>query len=140
MFNGIAAFFLFVAVPVCSLVGLLGLSELFFFFFQQIKQRLPLELILLLCQALAKMLDIQAGDPLIHSSHKQPQRLPCSSVHPHITAKLPASNPAGIRQFHQGMLPIARDPGSFGNHPLCECTPSNPHLRLCRIDDSAGNR
>ncbi|MGX8013499.1 hypothetical protein ACVDG8_033285 [Mesorhizobium sp. ORM8.1] len=70
-----------VVAPVCSIISLLGFSELFLFFLKQIKQGSPLELILLLGQALPKMLDIQASNPLIHSSHKQPQRLPCLYVY-----------------------------------------------------------
>lgn len=67
-------------MPAFSLFSRLDLSELFLFPREQIKQGLPLDLTLLLGQELSKMLDVQASDPLIHSSHKQPQRLPCLSV------------------------------------------------------------
>ena len=78
-------------MPAFSLFSRLDFSELFLFLREQIKQGLPLALILLLGQALSKMLDIQVSDPLIHSSHKQPQRLPCLSVYKHSTARLQVS-------------------------------------------------
>ncbi|WP_156398633.1 hypothetical protein [Mesorhizobium sp. Root102] len=65
-----------VVVPAFSLVSLLGFSELFLFFCEQIKQGVPLDFILLLSQTLLKMLNIQESNPLIHSSHSSRSGFP----------------------------------------------------------------